>query len=185
MKNTYLLLHPSSCRYVKYIFDEIYLNNFIIEGVFRVDEWEKVTEQIYKNSFKKSKTVKKHVKAQAFINIKLFGECGLLVLLTKEKIAYDKLIKDTLELKAKIRRKLYEETNNKITIYVDLNKSVYVDKKNKGENTDKIFLSFLHCPDTIEQYEQDYIFLKENGLLQKGLSVNTIKKIIKYQSYLY
>lgn len=67
MNYTYLLLHPSSSRFVEKILEEILYNGFQIFGIYRVDEWYKVTEEIYKNSYIKSRTVRQHVIAQAFI----------------------------------------------------------------------------------------------------------------------
>ena len=75
MNYTYLLLHPSSSRFVEKILEEILYNGFQIFGIYRVDEWYKVTEEIYKNSYIKSRTVRQHVIAQAFINLTLFGSC--------------------------------------------------------------------------------------------------------------
>ncbi|MCR5837217.1 MAG: hypothetical protein K6G88_11975 [Lachnospiraceae bacterium] len=182
MENTYLLLHPSSARYVKLIFDEIHNSDFEVDGVYRIDDWEETVENVYASSYKKSSTVKQHVKSQAYINMALFGEHGLLVLLRKEE-SYDELVKSTLNLKFKIRDFLYAKTNELITIYIDLNKSIYKGQNSKEANMDKIFLSFIHCPDSINQYKQDLQFFCQK-MRGKKLSDLEIDRMIRYQTFL-
>lgn len=83
----------------------------------------------------------------------------LIVLSKKNKLDLE-LVKDTLALKVKIRNFLYERTNDIMKIYIDISKIENIEKKENENNYEKIFLSFIHCPDTIEQYKQDFFFLR-------------------------
>ena len=184
MNYTYLLLHPSSSRFVEKILEEILYNGFQIFGIYRVDEWYKDTEEIYKNSYIKSRTVRQHVIAQAFINLTLFGSCGMLIVLSKKNKLDLELVKDTLALKVKIRNFLYERTNDIMKIYIDISKIENIEKKENENNYEKIFLSFIHCPDTIEQYKQDFLFFKDSIMKKGKLDEKDIKTMKAYQTFL-
>ena len=51
-------------------------------------------------------------------------------------------------------------------------------------NYEKIFLSFIHCPDTIEQYKQDFLFFKDSIMKKGKLDEKDIKTMKAYQTFL-
>lgn len=56
-------------------------------------------------------------------------------------------------------------------------------RKNEN-NYEKIFLSFIHCPDTIEQYKQDFLFFKDSIMKKGKLDEKDIKTMKAYQTFL-
>ena len=58
------------------------------------------------------------------------------------------------------------------------------EKKENENNYEKIFLSFIHCPDTIEQYKQDFLFFKDSIMKKGKLDEKDIKTMKAYQTFL-
>lgn len=173
MKYTYLLLHPSSSIYVDYIFSMILNENFVILNVYRISNWDTILYDIYRNSFRKSTSVYKHVFAHAYINKYMFGNYGLLVFLSKKNISIENLINDTLDIKRKIRKKI-NETKNNGTIEMFLN---------NGNKIIDVFLSYLHCPDTKKQYCEDFETFRSYAKEINILSETEIRNVLRYHSY--
>lgn len=193
MKYTYLLLHPSTNLYVEKVFDILNQSNITVMAVYRIPGWDTILKTIYKNTFMKSSTVEEHVIAHAYINKYFFGNCGLLLLLYKN-IPYHDLIKETIDVKLRFRQEMSETKEGIITIVLDTNRSIYNSnqkelngyskiEKPSPKNTLKIFLSYIHCPDTVEQYEEDFETFRI--FLRNKLTANEIEKIIKYRSFFY
>ena len=191
MKCTYLLLHPCACTIVDQIFNILKKNNIIIKAVYRIHGWNAILDDIYRNTYTKSITIEAHVQAHAYINNYLFGNNGLILLLYK-KIPYNELIKETINVKHKLRQTVNKTKDGTITIFLDANKSIYRLCKNKSKDTSqthirpdenklKIFLSYIHCPDTIEQYMEDFEILRD--YLKKELTAKEVEAIIKYHSF--
>lgn len=182
MKYTYILLHPCSSKYIQYIFDKLKQENFFIIGVYRIINWESILNNIYKNSYIKSKSVEEHVLSHAYINKYLFGDCGLIILLFKCE-SYETLVQDTLCIKKEIRDHMNNTKNGIISISLNVNKSIYHKKSLKEDRMVETFLSYVHCPDTVEQYYIDFENLKCYLSEDKRLSTEEIDNIIKFRSY--
>jgi hypothetical protein len=182
MENTYLLLHPSSAVIVEEIFEYIRDYNFELKHVYRIPNWDKVLDQIYHNTYTKAKTIKMHVHAHAYLNKYFFGNYGLLLILHKD-VSYEKMIQDTLEVKKKIRSRMNDTKNGTISIHLNLRKaniekSVITELPN---DEDTIFFSYVHCPDSKQQYTEDFKFFQESDLYR--LRPKEINAVLKYHSY--
>lgn len=182
MKFTYLMLHPCSAKNIRLIFDKIKKEQFSIEGVYRIDNWNSTIDKIYSSSYGKSNSVKEHVLAHAYINTYLFGNCGLLILLFKNE-DYKTLIQDTLCLKQEIRNHMNDTREGVISISLNVNHSIYNENKLNEVRMVEVFLSYLHCPDTKEQYFEDFKNLQYYFSKGKKLSMKEINSILKYCSY--
>ncbi len=193
MKYTYLLLHPCANLIVDQIFNTLKQNNIMIAAVYRISCWDAILDDIYKNTYTKSITIETHVQSHAYINNYLFGNSGLILLLYKN-IPYDELMKETINVKLKLRQAMNETKDGTITILLDTNRSIYKLRKNKlknhsntvtkqDENKLKIFLNYVHCPDTIEQYIEDFEILRD--YLKNELTPQEIEEIVKYRSFYY
>jgi hypothetical protein len=193
MKYTYLLLHPCANLIVDQIFNTLKQNNIMVAAVYRISCWDAILDEIYKNTYTKSITIEAHVQSHAYINNYLFGNSGLILLLYKN-ISYDELMKETINVKLKLRQAMNETKDGTITILLDANRSIYKLHKNKSknysqtntrqdENSFKIFLNYVHCPDTIEQYKEDFETLRD--YLKNELTPQEIEKIVKYRSFYY
>lgn len=201
MKYTYLLLHPSASMMVDQIFETIRRKQFTVLSVYRVPNWHEKLDEIYKNSYDESSTVKKNVQGHAYINQYFFGDQGLIIFLYKD-IPYKKLIQETLTMKLELRMDMNETKNGMITIFLDTSKVASFlknpnEKKQIESQVDslvqlnalsqdngeilKIFLSYVHCPDTVEQYAQDFIMW--DRYLGEKLNEKEIENVIKYHSF--
>lgn len=188
MEYTYLLLHPSSIVFVEQIFSTLKQNNITIAAVYRISYWDAILNDIYKNTYAKSATIEAHVQSHAYINKYMFGNCGLILLLHKN-IPYDELVKETINVKFKLRQSMNKTKDGTITILHDVSPSTFnlsMDKAtltHQDEKILKIFLSYVHCPDTIEQYIEDFKILRD--YLKNELTPQEIEGIIKYRSFYY
>lgn len=173
MQYTYLLIHPSSSIFIDYIFRMILNDNFVILKVYRISNWDTILFDIYRNSFRKKASVYKHVVAHAYINKYMFGNHGLLVFLFKKDVSIENLINDTLSIKRKIREKINKtKSNGDIEIYL----------KNGNKIID-VFLSYLHCPDTKEQYCEDFKTFRNYVKEINVLSENEVINVLRYHSF--
>ena len=184
MKNTYLLLHPSSVIIVEQIFNCIKEKGFIIEDIYRINQWDEILDSIYQTTYSKSETVKMHVHAHAYLNKYFYGNCGLLVILHKE-VDYKTMVRDTLELKQTIRSYMDDTRNGTISIMLNVNKvklcngmETLHDSIEKKEN---VFFSYVHCPDSEEQYREDFKIFNNYNI--KKLDENEVKMMLKFHSY--
>lgn len=193
MRYTYLLLHPSSNVFIEKILTELKKKSFLIKGVYRISEWDTVLDDIYKNTYAKSNTVQQNVFAHAYINKYLFGNIGILILLYK-KIPYNELIFETLRIKKYLRKGMEKTRDGTITISIDLKQVNICEYSEKIENCENkiyegrkrranIFFSYLHCPDTEEQYIEDFKVLEKYLRKENKLGRKEIKMMIKYCSY--
>lgn len=204
MKHTYLLLHPCSIVFVDRIFNALKQNNFTIAAVYRISCWDAILNDIYKNTYAKSNTIQEHVQSHAYINKYMFGNYGLILLLQKS-ISYDELVKETLDVKLKLRQAMNETRDGTITILLNASRSIYNLHENKeksfklpknnsletglneltqpDERVLRIFFSYVHCPDTMEQYMEDFEIL--DNYLKEELTPQEIEGIIKYRSFYY
>lgn len=203
MKYTYLLLHPCANVFVDQIFSALKRSNFTIVAVYRISCWDAILDNIYKNTYAKSNTIEEHVQSHAYINKYMFGNYGLILLLHKN-LSYDELVKETLNVKYELRQAMNETKDGTITILLDANRSIYnlledTEKASKlpkssqatglntlthrDEKVLKIFLSYVHCPDTMEQYMEDFKILRD--YLKDELTPQEIEGIIRYRSFYY
>lgn len=182
MDYTYLLLHPCSNVFVDHIFNILEQKNFTIVAVYRILCWDAILNNIYKNSFIKSNTVEEHVLSHTYINKYLFGTCGLVLLLHKN-LSYDELINETLQVKIELRQDMNKTKDGTISILLDANRSIYSSSQKQNKRMINTFLSYIHCPDTIEQYFEDFETLKDYLKSDNKLHQQEIEEIIKYHSY--
>lgn len=187
MNCTYLLLHPSSNIIIDYIFETLNKKGLQVKAVYKILRWDEILDDIYKNTYPKSSSIKTHVHAHAFINKYMFGNCGLILILYKN-ITYTELVKQTLEVKRAIRMFVDKTKNGTISIFCstdELKQNMSNAQKHKESNilpeTINVFFSYLHCPDTIEQYEEDFKVLSKYMINQ--LSLQEIEGVLKYRSY--
>lgn len=197
MNYTYLLLHPNANIIIDYIFELLGKNEFLVKAVYRIPQWDEMLDEIYKNTYPKADTIKMHVHAHAYINKYMFGNYGLILLLYKDT-TYEELIKETLEVKRKIRYFMNKTKDGTISILLDgerfINSSSNIQKNIEEASKDflkedvkrtgkliNIFFSYVHCPDTVEQYEEDFKAL-ENYMVNK-LKPHEIDAVLKYRSF--
>ena len=184
--NTYLLLHPSSAVIVEKIFKNINDEGFEIKEAYRIKEWNKLLDNLYKNTYLKAETIKMHVHAHAFLNNYLYGNSGILLILYKNE-DYNTMIKDTLNLKKSIRSSMNKTKDGTISIRMNL-KGIFSEGEykellcSKINDDEKVFLSYVHCPDTREQYIEDFSLF--NSMDLRRLDIHDIESILKYHSYL-
>lgn len=156
--------------------------NIDITAAYRISNWKAILDDIYRDTYEKSSTIRKHVSLHAFLNECFFGNIGLLLILYKE-CTYDDLIRETLDIKKRIRSIKRETKDGTISIYINLNLDKQCLPILSKKEKDNIFLSYLHCPDTEQQYVKDfkvlYTYLKD----EKKLSKKDIGNIVKYHSY--
>lgn len=184
MNYTYLLLHPCSSVFVDRIFNLLEQKGFAIVAVYRILGWDAILHDIYKNAFVKSNTVEEHVLSHAYINKYLFGNCGLILLLHKN-LTYDELVNETLQVKIELRQDMNKTKDGTISIILNANRSIYSSSPKQKEIMVSTFLSYIHCPDTIEQYSEDFQTLKNYLKSDNKLCQNEIEEIFKYHSYYY
>ena len=201
MEYTYLLLHPCASMMVDQIFETINRKQFTVLAVYRVPHWHEKLDEIYKNSYDESSTIKRNIQGHAYINQYFFGDQGLIIFLYKD-IPYNKLVQETLTMKLELRMDMNETKNGMITILLDTSKvASFLRNPNKKEHKEsqvdslvqlnalsqdngeilKIFLSYVHCPDTVEQYVQDFIMW--DRYLEEKLNEKEIENIIRYHSF--
>jgi hypothetical protein len=183
MENTYLLLHPCSNVFVNHIFTTLKQWDFTIVAVYRILGWDTVLDEIYKNTYSKSITVEEHVQSHAYINKHMFGNCGLILLLNKRNMSYDDLVKETLGVKLELRKAMNKTKDGTISIFLNANRSIYNSAKLQEEKLISTFLSYIHCPDTVEQYFEDFETLSEHLKSEKKLKQHEIENILDYRSY--
>lgn len=182
---------------VNYIFELLGKNEFLIKEVYRIPRWDEILDEIYKNTYPKADTIEMHVHAHAYINKYMFGNYGLILILYKDT-TYKELIKETLEVKRTIRRFMNKTKDGTISIFLDGERSIN-DSSDIQENIQEaakdffkedmkgagklinIFFSYVHCPDTVEQYEEDFKVLK-NYMVNK-LKSQEIDAVLKYRSF--
>ena len=87
-------------------------------------------------------------------------------------------------LQGKTKEIFMKRTNDIMKIYIDISKIENIEKKENENNYEKIFLSFIHCPDTIEQYKQDFLFFKDSIMKKGKLDEKDIKTMKAYQTFL-
>ena len=182
MKYTYLLLHPSSNIFVDRIFKTLIKKGFIITAVYKVSAWDTILWDLYRSSFRNSETVEEHVMAHAYINKYLFGNRGVLLLLSKN-ISYDNLIKETLEVKNELRNTMDKTKDGTISIFLNMKQEVYNLKTAQDKKKVDVFFSYIHCPDTKIQYDEDFRRLREVMVEKNRLGYQEIEDMIKYHSY--
>jgi hypothetical protein len=158
--------------------------NFSIVAVYRILCWDAILNDIYKSTFIKSNTVEEHVLSHAYINKYLFGNCGLILLLHKN-LSYGELVNDTLQVKMELRQDMNKTKDGTIYILLNTNRSIYNSSPIQKKRMVNTFLSYIHCPDTIEQYFEDFKILKDYLKSDNKLHSQEIEKIIKYRSYYY
>ena len=64
MNCTYLLLHPSSNIIIDYIFETLNKKGLQVKAVYKILRWDEILDDIYKNTYPKSSSIKTHVHAQ-------------------------------------------------------------------------------------------------------------------------
>lgn len=195
-----MLLHPSSSVYADLIFRILHQHQLAVVAAYHVSSWLDILECVYRYNLQKSKDAMEYVYCHAYVNSCFFGNCALLVLLNKD-IPYEELVSETLQVKSIIRHLLNKTKDGTISLYVDvdyvmttwLKRSEPVITQNVHSNYDlfaygshrqkKIILTHVHCPDTVEQFYEDFIcldaFMKESYLLHS----DAVSVMIKNKSY--
>ena len=183
MNYSYFLIKPDGIRYLKEIDEIINSKKFDRIIYFAVNDWEKVQKDLYEEHYKKKDFADSY---QAFVEAEknLFGNRGIIILVSKKEGTYQELMDKVLSTKLEIRKRLAY----KVGLVRKGKKRKEIKRPRKFEDKHKIYrlsyLDVIHCPDP-----KKAVTLKElNKLFKKGIisvkniiSPKILAKIKKYK----
>ena len=105
MNYSYFLIKPDGIRYLKEIDEIINSKKFDRIIYFAVNDWEKVQKDLYEEHYKKKDFADSY---QAFVEAEknLFGNRGIIILVSKKEGTYQELMDKVLSTKLEIRKRL-------------------------------------------------------------------------------
>ena len=105
MNYSYFLIKPDGIRYLKEIDEIINSKKFDRMIYFAVNDWEKVQKDLYEEHYKKKDFADSY---QAFVEAEknLFGNRGIVILVSKKEGTYQELMDKVFSTKLEIRKRL-------------------------------------------------------------------------------
>jgi len=196
---SYFLIKPDGIRYFKQIREKIDSKGLEGEAYYEVNNGEKLQKYLYEEHYASKEGTDFAESYQAFIEAEkmLFGNKGIIVLVSSGKGSYQDLIDTVYNTKLEIRKELGYRVGL-VTMQrrsADANQVVLIDQKKNIKKCKKFdeegvryrlnHLDVIHCPDPtrLATLEELIKLLKQGVIKDKNLiSFKLMANIDKYKS---